>query len=219
MTDVNDQTLDELRATLAPLLPGEAAFEGWTDAALAAAAERAGVAADRARLAFPRGSVDMVDAWFAHIDREMGAELPPERLAALRIRERITALVESRLRQVAPDREALRRALALLASPAHAATGAALAWRAADTMWRLAGDTATGTAHYTKRLTLAGVYGATLLAFLQDESDDLTESRAFLSRRIGEVMRFEQFKARLRRDPDRHFSVTRFMGRLRYPAR
>jgi len=218
MTAPLDMTLDELRAALATRLPAEAAFDGWSDAAVAAAAQGLGVPADRARLAFPDGPVQMIDSWFAAIDHAMERSLPPERLAAMRVRDRITALVLARIEAAAPHREALRRALAILAMPRNATTAARLTWRAADAMWRLAGDDAAGFAHYSKRLTLAGVYGSTLLVFLDDESEDHADTRAFLDRRIGNVMRFEKFKARLKPDPDRHFSVARFLGRLRYPA-
>jgi ubiquinone biosynthesis protein COQ9 len=219
MTAPIDMTLDELRDALAEALPGEVAFDGWSDTALAAAAAALGVPADRARLAFPDGATQMIDAWFAAIDRQMIAALPPQALAAMRIRARIGALVLARIAAVEPHKEALRRALAILAMPQNAATGARLAWRAADAMWRLAGDTATGFAHYTKRLTLAAVYGSTLIAFLDDESEDHANTRAFLDRRIGDVMAFEKLKAQLRPDPERHFNVARFLGRLRYPAR
>ena len=212
-----DMTLDELRAALADRLPGEAAFDGWSDSALEAAAQSIGVPADRARLAFPGGTVQMIDAWFAAIDLRMAAEFPPERVGAMRIRERITALVLARLAATEPYKEALRRALAVLAQPQNAGTAARLAWRAADAMWRLAGDRATGFAHYTKRLTLGGVYASTVLTFLDDRSDGHADTRAFLDRRIENVMQFEKLKAQLRPDPDRHFRLTRFLGRLRYP--
>lgn len=219
MQDSQDQTLDELRAALAPLLPGEAAFDGWTEAALAAAAARLDVPADRARLAIPGGATDMIDAWFADVDRGMAAALPPATLAAMRVRDRITALVAARVKRLAPDREALRRALATLANPVNATTAARLGWRAADGMWHLAGDRAVGTAHYSKRLTLAGVYGATLLALIGDDSEDQADTLAFLDRRIDGVMRFERLKARFKPNSDRRFSAARFLGRLRYPVR
>lgn len=219
MTDPNDMTLDELRAALAERLPAEAVFEGWDQKALDAAAVALGVPADRARLAFAGGAGQMVDAWFASVDRRMTEALPPETLAGMRVRDRITQLVLARLALLAPYREALRRALAVLAMPHHLAMGTAIGWRSADTMWRLAGDSSTGFAHYTKRMTLLGVYGATLLAFIDDDSEDYAETRAFLDRRIDEVMKFEKFKARMKPDPDRHFSVARFLGRLRYPTR
>jgi ubiquinone biosynthesis protein COQ9 len=218
MTDPLDMTLDELRDALAPLLPGQAAFDGWNAKGLASAASALGVPPERARLAFPGGGMEMIDAWFASIDRAMAAKFSPEALAGMKIRDRIIALIEARLEIVGPHREALRPALAMLAMPQNAATGARLAWRAANRMWRLAGDHATDFAHYTKRLTLTAVYGATLLALLDDENADMAETRAFLRRRIDEVMRFEKFKARMKPDPERHFSPARFLGRLRYPV-
>ncbi len=49
-------------------------------------------------------------------------------------------------------------------------------WRSADLMWRLAGDTATDYNHYTKRLILSGVYGSTLLVWLDDQSEGWMET-------------------------------------------
>jgi len=219
VTEPLDMTLDELREALAERLPAEATFDGWSETALDAAAKALGVPPERARLAFAGGAGQMVDAWFASIDRHMIDTLPPEALAEMRIRDRITALVLARLAALAPYREALRRALAVLAMPHHVAMATALGWRAADAMWRLAGDNSTGFAHYTKRLTLGSLYGATLLAFIDDDSEDYAETRAFLDRRIDDVMKFEKFKARLKPDSDRHFSIARFLGRLRYPSR
>jgi ubiquinone biosynthesis protein COQ9 len=213
-----DMTLDELRDALAPLLPGHAAFDGWNEKALASAAAQLGVPAPRARLAFPGGAIEMIDAWFAEVDRAMTAVLPPELMATLKIRERIIALVVTRLETLAPHREALRRALAVLAFPTNAVAATRFGWRAADAMWRLAGDRATDFAHYTKRMTLAAVYAATLLVFLDDESEHLSDTRAFLDRRIEGVMRFEKLKAQLKPDPERRFSPARFLGRLRYPV-
>ncbi len=213
-----DLTLDEARAALAPIVPRHAAFDGWSDAALAAAAAEIDLPASIAGLAFSDGPVAMIDAWFGWIDRRMVALLPPDKLAAMKIRGRIAALVMTRIELAAPDREALRRAITVLGLPTNAAQGARLGWRAADAMWRQAGDKATDFSHYSKRATLAAVYAATLLVFLDDEGDDLAATRAFLGRRIDGIMRFEKLKAQLRPDPERMFSPARFFGRLRYPA-
>ncbi|PZO79654.1 MAG: COQ9 family protein [Sphingomonas hengshuiensis] len=215
-----DLTLDELRAALAPLVAANAAFDGWNDKAVEAAAQTFGADADVARLAFAGGAVAMIDSWFADIDRRMVEALPVERLAAMKIRERITALVEARLAAVAGEREALRRALAILAMPQNVARATRLGWRTVDLMWRLAGDTATDYNHYTKRAMLGAVYAATIAVFLDDESGGHADTRAFLSRRIDGIMRFEKFKGRIiaSRDPERRLSLSRFIGRLRYPA-
>src|ERR1044072_413302 len=160
-----DMNLDELRAALAPRLAAHAAFDGWTERAVAMAAAELGVPADRARIAF-KGAVDMIDAWFDALDKAMLAAFPPERIAEMKIRARIRDLILFRFEALAPRREALRRALSILAVPQSAAAAAGLAWRSADRIWRTAGDTATDFSHYTKRATLIAVYASTTLVFL-----------------------------------------------------
>lgn len=214
----SEPTLDDMRAMLAADLPHHAAFDGWTPAALELAASTTGIDAAVARLAFPGGAIDMIDAWFAHIDTAMLAQIPAEALATMKVRDRITALVQARLDLVATDIEALRRALAVLALPQNLVRAARLNWRAADEMWNAAGDTATDYNHYTKRAILGGVYAATIMAMLADESEDRAETRAFLSRRIDGIMRFEKAKARFSHSAPDRLSLGRFLGRLRYPA-
>lgn len=213
-----DPTLDEIRAVLAPLIAANAAFDGWGEAARDAAADAGGVDRDVALVAFPGGAVDMIDAWFGQVDAAMATALPPERLATMKIRAKITALVEARLNVIAPHREALRRALAILAMPQNIVRGARLGWRAADLMWRAAGDTATDYNHYTKRTILAGVYAATITVFLDDESAGWADTRAFLARRIEGIMRFEKAKAGFVARTEHRPSLSRFIGRLRYPV-
>ena len=213
-----DPTLDEMRIMLAAELPHHAGFDGWTPVALEAAASATGIDPAIARLAFPGGAIDMIDAWFAHVDAAMLADLPPEALAAMKIRAKITALVEARLDLVAVDVEALRRALAVLALPQNLPRAVKLNWRAADVMWRAAGDTATDFNHYSKRAILGGVYAATVMAMMADESDGRADTRAFLGRRIEGIMRFEKVKARFSRSAPERISLARFVGRLRYPA-
>ncbi len=211
-----DPTLEELRAFLAPLIAAEAAFDGWSAAAVSAAAARAGVDAEVAALAFPGGAAAMIDAWFASIDAAMLDQLPPDTLAAMKIRDRITALVTARIDIIAPNREALRRALAVLALPGNIPLAARLGWRAADAMWAAAGDTATDLNHYSKRVILGGVYAATMAVFLDDDSDNAADTRAFLDRRIAGIMRFETWKRARTTGRGERPSLARLIGRLRY---
>lgn len=213
-----DLTLAEVRLLLAPKIARAAAFDGWTMAAVEMAAQEAGVDPSTARIAFPGGAMDMIDAWTLSVDAAMAEALPAAQIGNLPIRERIRRLVQFRLDAVGADREALRRALSIMALPQNLARAAQLGWRSADAIWRLAGDVATDYNHYTKRATLGGIYAATLTVFAHDTSDDLAETRAFLDRRIEGVMKFEKAKARLLANRDMHFSPARFLGRLRYPA-
>jgi ubiquinone biosynthesis protein COQ9 len=220
MTDDHspDHTLDEIRALLAPGIAGNAAFDGWGDEARDIAADAAEIDRDIAALAFPGGAPDMIDAWFASIDQRMAEALPVETLATMKIRERVTELVEARLAAVFADRESLRRALAILAMPQHLARGARLGWRSVDLIWRQAGDTATDYNHYTKRAILLGVYGATVTVFLDDDSEGWADTRAFLALRIEGIMRFEKAKAGFLARAEYRPSLSRFIGRLRYPV-
>lgn len=218
MTAAADLTLDELRVVLAPAIAEAAIFDGWSDTALVSAAELADVDPAVARLAFPGGAMDMIAAWVEQVDLRMAEAFDPAILAQMPIRERIRALVWFRLEAIAGLEEALRRALAIQAMPQNLARTAKLGWASADAMWRLAGDTATDYNYYTKRAILTSIYAATLAVFLSDESDGKADTRAFLDRRIEEVMKFEKAKAQLLGNRE-HFDLMRFLGRLRYPAR
>lgn len=211
-------SLDDLRRELAPAIAEAAAFDGWSEAAVRDAARVRGIDPDAAVYAFSDGPMAMIAAWIAGIDAAMAQALPMDTLAGMKVRERIRALVLFRLEAVAPQRESLRRALAIMAMPHNAARALALGWNSADAMWRLAGDTATDYNHYTKRLTLGALYAATLAVFVDDESEGHAKTHAFLNRRIDGVMKFEKAKARLMRPREVGFSPARFLGRLRYPA-
>jgi ubiquinone biosynthesis protein COQ9 len=212
-------SLSALRLTLAPAIADAAAFDGWSEASVDSAAAAQGIDQASARYAFAGGAMAMIEAWAASVDAAMIAAFPPERIAGLKIRERIRALVQFRLDAVIHQKEALRRAQAIMAMPQNAAGAVKLGWHSADAMWRLAGDVATDYNHYTKRLTLGSIYAATLAVYVADTSDDHADTRAFLDRRIEGVMQFEKAKARLLKPRDEQFSVARLLGRLRYPAR
>lgn len=219
MGESADTSLDDIRLRLAPGVAEAAVFDGWSVQAVRAAAEQAGVDADVAAYAFRGGAMEMVSAWIASVDLAMASALPPATLQALPVRERIRRLVLARLDAMAGREEALSRALAIMAMPQNASRALRLGWHSADVMWRLAGDVATDYNHYTKRAILAGVYAATLAVFADDGSDGKAQTRAFLDRRIDGIIRFEKAKARFVRPVEDRFSVARFLGRLRYPAK
>ncbi|MGH6718953.1 MAG: COQ9 family protein [Alphaproteobacteria bacterium] len=193
------------RAVLAAAL-GHVPFDGWTDRVLAAAAGDLGVTLAEARRLFPGGAAELCAFFVAESDRRMIEALADHDLAALRVRDRIALAVRTRLTQAGPQREAVRRALGFYALPAHAAAGVRTLYRTVDAMWRAAGDTATDFSFYSKRALLAGVYGTTLLFWLEDRSPGCAATWAFLDRRIDDVMAIQRLKGRLGRrlpDPDR----------------
>lgn len=211
--------LESLRLKLALPVGENAAFDGWNGKAVDSAAAQIGVDPAQARLAFPKSQPDMVDSYIQGVDAAMEAHFTPEKIAAMKVRDRIRSLLWYRLELMAPAREAVRTGLSILAMPQNVPLALGIGWRTADRMWRIAGDTATDYNHYTKRLILSGVYASTLLAWLDDQSEGWADTAAFLDRRLADVMRFEKWKASWTGNDLHRPSLTRFLGRLRYPAR
>jgi ubiquinone biosynthesis protein COQ9 len=182
-------------AVLAALLPN-VPFDGWTNAALRAAAASAPV--DDATLArlFPHGPIDAV-AHFSHwADRLAMETVAAEDLADKRLGDRIALAARTRLRLLAPHREAVRRALALLALPIYAPLALRLLYDTVDALWYAAGDQSTDFSFYTKRGLLAAIYAATTLYWLDDRSPDGSATEAFLARRLKEISTLPRLRAR-----------------------
>jgi len=211
--------LEQLRRSLALAVGENAVFDGWTRKAVDSAAGQLGIDPVRARLAMPKSQAAMIDLYIQEVDRALEVWFTPKRMQKLKIRDKIRAIVWRRLEIMAPAREAVRRAFAIFAMPQNLPLALKISWRSADTMWRIAGDTSTDFNHYTKRMTLGAVYGSTLLVWFDDQSEGWQETAAFLERRIDDVMKIEKFKAEWRGSSDRRLSVSRFLGRLRYPPR
>ena len=219
MDPTDDPTpLELLRRRLALAVGANAVFDGWTRAAVDASADAQGIERALARLAMPKTQAGMVEAYIEAVDRALDEHFTPERLAGMKIREKIRALVWKRLEIMAPAREAVRRGVAILAMPHNLPSGLRIGWRTSDAMWRIAGDSSTDFNHYTKRMMLGAVYASTLLVWLDDDSDGWAETAAFLDRRIDDVMAIEKWKAEWR-GSGQGPSVARFLGRLRYPPR
>lgn len=193
--------MEAARERLLDALPPHVAFDGWSSAAIAAAAEEAGVDAETARLVFPRGGVDAALAFHERGDRRMAEAFAGESHLGMGLTEKVTRCVRLRLELLAEHREAVRRAASLFALPPYAADGARAIWNTADTIWTAVGDTADDANWYTKRATLSGVYSATALYWLGDDTPGFTATWAFLDRRMEDVMRVEKTKADLRKNP------------------
>ena len=214
---------EAIAATLAAALPN-VAFEGWSPKLLDEAIKAAAIDENVAVLAFSEGVGTLIAAFSVAGDSRMLENLPDG--AGLKIRERITEAVWTRLSVDEPHKEAARRAAGWLAVPGHQRQGGKLLFETANQMWRWAGDTATDYNYYSKRLILSGVIASTRLVWFDDNSDNHAETRAFLERRIDNVMQFEKVKAKARGWSEKlHGDKAPFEGlvsglaRMRYPSR
>ncbi|WP_212524902.1 COQ9 family protein [Actibacterium sp. MT2.3-13A] len=196
MTDADRDPKEALLEAALPHVP----FDGWTDATFRAAITDSGVAPALARVLCPRGAVDLALAFHRRGDAEMLRRLATEDLSGMRFRDRIAAAVRFRLEAV-EDRELVRRGTTLFSLPQYAADGAKAIWETCDAIWTALGDTSEDVNWYTKRATLAGVYSATVLYWLGDDSPGHENTWAFLDRRIDNVMQIEKAKAQIRKSP------------------
>lgn len=192
--------MNEITERLAQAALMHVPFDGWSDATFRAACADAGVAESVARVHCPRGAVDLALAAHAMGDAELRRRLAVADLSAMRYRDRVAFAVMQRL-DAAGDREVVRRATALFALPHLAGDGGRAIWQTADTIWTALGDTSDDLNWYSKRAILSGVYGATVLYWLGDDTPDLSATRDFLDRRIEGVMALEATKTRLRDNP------------------
>jgi ubiquinone biosynthesis protein COQ9 len=165
----------------------EAAFGGWSQETLEKSCPNA-------LILFPKGIADAVAAFAEEMDTKMEAHCSNESFSKLKIREKIQYGLMFRLKEHQKNREAIRRLMTYYAMPHHAPEAAAHAWKTADRLWYLAGDTATDYNYYTKRTLLVGVYTATLLSWSTDSTPDLSVTQEFLTRRIEDVMKIEGVK-------------------------
>ncbi len=171
-------------------------FDGWGSRAMAAAAKDAGLDETMSERAFPGGPAAAAVHFAALADRRLEDEARAADLASKRFTERIAWLVRRRLEAWGDQREAVRRAVAALALPGRGVQAARTAWHTADTIWHLAGDSSTDFSWYTRRATLVGVYTATLLCWLDDNTEGFAATWAFLDRRLADVGRFGKFRSR-----------------------
>lgn len=193
---MSDSTDPKTRLIAAALM--HVPFDGWSETSFRAAAADAGLTLPEARALCPRGAVDLALAFHAQGDAAMLARLAQSDLGALRYSDRVALAIRTRLELVEHDKEAVRRGVTLFALPLHAADGAKALWQTADAIWTALGDTSEDLNWYTKRATLSGVYSATVLYWLGDQSMGHGASWAFLDRRIDDVMQIERAKKALR---------------------
>ena len=214
----NSGGFDAESAAILKAMLARAAFEGWTDAALAGAAKDAGVAQAVRAAAFPKGAADALKAWSLEADAQMAAAMAGPAFEGLKIREKVAFAVSARLAALRPHKEAARRAAATLALPVHGTLGAELAWKTADAIWRGLGDMSTDFNFYSKRGILTGVWLSTLTHWLGDDSEGEASTEAFLAARIDNVMQIEKAKGKIRKLNIDPLKPIEWLAKLRYPS-
>lgn len=150
-------------------------------------------------LLFPGGTTDLIEAYCDLADRQMEEDAEALDVTSLGMTKRVRAIVAARLARQRPHRDAIRRALAILALPQNAVLSTRTLFRTVDSIWFAAGDRSADLSWYSKRAILAAVYGTTLLFWLRDYGEDDADTLSFLDRRLAGVGRIGRAKGRIER--------------------
>jgi ubiquinone biosynthesis protein COQ9 len=214
-SETSASNLDRLLDAALP----HAAFDGWSATTFSLAAQDAGLTPDAARLAAPRAELDLIAHWSAQLDSAMLARMADADLASMKIRQRVTFAVQARLEAIGAHEEAARRARARLMLHDAGMLGAELIWATSDKIWAALNDPSTDFNWYSKRAILSAVYTSSLSAWLNDGEPDKARAKAFLDRRIENVMEFEKAKAQWRKMTAGLPDPADVLARLRYGRR
>lgn len=190
-------------------------FDGMNDRALVAGARDIGMDPQVARALLPRGGAGLAAAYHRRGDARLRA-LMPQLAATGRFRDRVAEAIWQRLQL--SDPELVRAGAAVMALPQNGALGARLIWETADTIWTGLGDRSEDVNWWTKRATLASVWGAVVLYWLGDQSAGHADTRAFIDRRIDDVMQVERIKSAARKVPGVALATRLATGWIRKPA-
>lgn len=166
---------------------------GWSALALS----RALPLPDDLSLLFPGGTLDLIETYADLADRQMEEDAAAADMAGLGLTKRVRKVIALRFARQRPNRDAIRRALSVLAIPTHAAATARITARTVDSIWHAAGDRSADASWYSKRAILAAVYGTTLLYWLRDYGEDDTATLEFLDRRLAGVGRIGKLRAKV----------------------
>ena len=211
---------DDIHERLVLAAVRHAASDGWSPAAIRAGAAEIGideVDASRILRGGPRELFRAVNDW---ADGRMAEALGSGGGPNPRLGERVEMAVLARFEALEPYRDSVRRGVAFAGFPQNAALGFSCHCRTVDRIWRAAGDRSHDFSFYTKRALLAGVLGTTTLVWLEDRSEDGEVTRAFLRRRLADVLRIRKLRAGARRLSDRMagpFRAPAGLGRRRPP--
>jgi len=171
-------------------------FEGnWHWQTIQNAAEKAGHSHHIARSLFPEKTTSALTHFANMADRTMLKNTENLDLSIMRTHDKILEISMLRFEYLNTHKEAERLALQYWPLPANKLKSLKILWSTCDQIWNHAGDNSTDYNHYTKRALLSSVLASTTLAWLNDTSSDMIETRAFMQRRINNVLKIGQTTA------------------------
>ena len=194
-SDIHDQQAkDKIIDHIMKYVP----VSGWTRESLRQAVMDAGFHDGDEFRAF-QGNMDRVVSYYLdYNDRRMLEKLKDIDLNSMRTKDRISTAIMVRFRLAEPHKQVVKKTIEYLKHPTRASMAATSLYNTVSQIWYAAGDTSADYNFYTKRGLLAAVYSSTFLYWLKDESEDSIRTRAYLSKKLDQVMQIPKIKSVLK---------------------
>ena len=162
-------------------------FDGWTKESIISGFESNKIKIDNYENIFPNGIIDTILHFADLSDRQMIEKFHETDKSSLKIPDKIKKLLLSRFTILNPNKEAVRKSMAILALPKNANHALKALYKTTDEIWRTVGDQSTDFSFYSKRVILAGVYSTTMMSWLGSIDPDLSKVDEFIDRRLNNV--------------------------------
>ncbi|XP_048540697.1 ubiquinone biosynthesis protein COQ9-B, mitochondrial [Triticum urartu] len=163
---------------------------GWSESAMIAGARDVSVSPAIVG-AFPRKEAALVEFFMDDclqqlMDRVDAGE--GELLKNLMLTERLSRLVRMRLEMQTPYISKWPQALSIQSQPANVSTSLKQRAVLVDEIWHAAGDSGSDIDWYVKRTVLGGIYSASEVYMLTDNSPEFHDTWTFVNRRIKDAL-------------------------------
>ena len=133
------------------------------------------------------------------INQTIDKEQKPTRFKNFKINEKIKYFVVRRL-MIFQNLVDKRKFFKKILKPNSIVNSYKTLFKIADEIWFLAGDKSTDYNYYTKRIILMNIYAITFSFFVFDNSKDLERTKKFLDKEISAVLKFGNFKNKLKKN-------------------
>ncbi|WKL57514.1 COQ9 family protein [Asticcacaulis sp. ZE23SCel15] len=200
----------DLATTTAKLMPDL----GLNSTSLRRAAAHIGLTPAESDLICPNGPRDIAAVLWRSHDAAWLAVVEATDMTGMKVREKISFLLTTRLDQAAVEESVTHRLFGYLMLPQHLGLLKSLVWDSADTIWRKAGDQALDENHYSKRLIVSGILTTALTTRLAQGKAAQDDQ---IARNIDAVMAYEKFKAKSGFKPEQTLlDIAAKLGALRF---
>jgi ubiquinone biosynthesis protein COQ9 len=181
MTEDIKQLKNDVLFSIIEILP----YEAFDINIISKACKNIGLQSEYANLLFPNGRAEFLEVFRDYIDEIMVERIKNELSEVKSITSRIFESLKIRFEILDEYKIIIPKIIAFYSMPWNHLKLYPYTWKSMNLIWRIAGnDKSTDFNYYTKRGLLTGVYWATLLYWLSDESTNYESTHDFLNRKL-----------------------------------